>query len=73
MGISVSDSKDKEIYSGKYAAKIGLNIWEWDLVLSRKEDTGLYPVAEYKFPAPGTYEIMVQGQGIVIRSSLEVR
>lgn len=73
MSISVTDAKGKELFTGKINATIGLNSWRWDLVLSLKPDTGLYPVPEYKFPAPGTYEITVQGQGIIIRSSLDVR
>jgi hypothetical protein len=31
------------------------------------------PVPQNKFPVPGTYQIMVQGQGIILRSSLEIR
>ncbi|MFA6125893.1 MAG: hypothetical protein WC699_01185 [Bacteroidales bacterium] len=73
MSISVTDSKEKEIYSSSVNAKSGLNFWEWDLVLNFREDKGLYPVPEYKFPAPGKYQILVQGQGIIIRSNLEVR
>ncbi|MFA5816779.1 MAG: hypothetical protein WC865_14285 [Bacteroidales bacterium] len=73
MSISVTDSKEKEIYASRVTATIGLNLWKWDLVLSRKADSGLYPVPEYKFPAPGTYQITLQGQGIVLRSSLEIR
>lgn len=73
MSLSVTDSKGKEIYTGRYNATIGLNVWSWNLVLSHKEDPGLYPVPEYKFPVPGTYEISVQGQGIIIRSTFEVR
>lgn len=73
MSVSVTDAKEKEIFKSRLTATIGLNFWEWDLVLSIKDDSGLYPVPEYKFPAPGTYQITVQGQGILIRSSLEVR
>jgi len=73
MTISVSDSKDKEVFASRHSATIGMNLWEWDLVLSRQSDSVLYPVPKYKFPAPGTYQITVQGQGILIRSSLEVR
>lgn len=73
MGLSVTDQKGKEIFTGRITGTIGLNLWEWDLVLSKKPDPGLYPVAEYKFPAPGTYQITVQGQGIVIKSNIEVR
>jgi hypothetical protein len=73
MSISVTGSKGKEIYTSRVTAAMGLNLWEWDLVLSTKTDSGLYPVPEYKFPAPGTYQIAVQGQGILVRSSLEIR
>ena len=73
MTLSVADIGEKEIYSTRVTATTGLNIWEWDLVLSRTADSGLYPVPEYKFPVPGTYRITVQGQGILIRSNLEVR
>ncbi len=73
MSISVTDSKGKEIYRSSTAAIIGINYLTWDMILDRKEDLGLYPVPEYKFPAPGTYELTVQGQGIIIRSNLEIR
>jgi len=73
MTVSVTDSGEKEVFSGRLTATIGLNFWEWDLIMSQKDDSGLYPVPEYKFPAPGTYQITVQGQGIIIRSSMDVR
>jgi photosystem II stability/assembly factor-like uncharacterized protein len=73
MSISVKDSKEKEVFTGRIKAASGINVWNWDMVLGRKEDSGLYPVPEYKFPAPGIYQINIQGQGIVLRSDLEVR
>jgi hypothetical protein len=73
MGISIEDASAKEIFAGKYTATAGINIWEWDLILGRKEDTGLYPIPEYKFPAPGMYQLTIQGQGIIIRTGFEVR
>lgn len=73
MSVSVTDANGKEVFTGRYNGSAGINIWTWDLILSKKEDDGLYPVPEYKFPAPGTYQFTVQGQGIIIRSSLDVR
>ncbi len=73
MTITVTDAKENAIYVIRKDAIAGINSWYWNLVLSFKEDTGLYPVPEYKFPAPGTYKITVQGQGIILRSDLIVR
>ncbi len=73
MNISLTDEGNKEIFTSRYTAEQGINVWNWDLVISKKEDTGLYPVPEYKFPAPGTYQVLVQGQGIIIRSDLKIQ
>jgi hypothetical protein len=73
MTISIEDSAGKEIMSKRHKATEGLNHWDWDLILSKKEDASLYPLPEYKFPAPGTYAIAVQGQGMILRTTLEVR
>jgi hypothetical protein len=73
MSISITDMKNKEIYTRKFDSTTGINSWYWDLILSKNEDNGLYPVPEYKFPAPGSYQLTVQGQGILLRSNLEVR
>jgi photosystem II stability/assembly factor-like uncharacterized protein len=73
VSVIVEDSSDKQIYSSKISATSGLNVWNWDLVISKKDDSGIYPIPEYKIPAPGTYQVTVQGQGFLLRSSLEVR
>jgi photosystem II stability/assembly factor-like uncharacterized protein len=73
MSLSITDKNSKEILSRRIEAVAGINTWSWDLVLNHKPDLGLYPVPEYKIPAPGTYEIIIQGQGIVLRSNLEIK
>jgi len=73
MTISIADDKNKVVYTGRISAAMGVNRWDWDLVLYKKEDTGIYPVPEYKFPVPGMYSINIQGQGIILRTDLEVR
>lgn len=72
MTILVADPAGKTVFSTQIKAEKGLNVWQWDLVTGRKEDTGLYPVPEIKFPAPGSYAITIQGQGIILKSDLAI-
>jgi photosystem II stability/assembly factor-like uncharacterized protein len=73
MSVAVIDPDDNHVFTGRINGIAGMNVWKWDMLLERKEDNGLYPVAQYKFPAPGTYKVTIQGQGMIIRSDLEIR
>ncbi|MFH0761688.1 MAG: hypothetical protein V2A67_09325 [Bacteroidota bacterium] len=73
MTILISDSADKKVFASRIQADSGINVWSWDLLTERKEDSGLYPVPENKFPVQGSYSITIQGQGIVLKSNLTIR
>ena len=73
MVIILTDQKDKEIFSTRFEAETGINRWSWNHVISFKEDTGLYPMPEIKFPAPGDYLLTIQGQGTIVKADLNIR
>ncbi len=73
MNILISNEADKKIFSTQIKAERGINLWSWDLVIEHTDDPGLYPVPLYKFPAPGSYHLTIQGQGIVLKSNLTIQ
>ncbi|MFO7616020.1 MAG: hypothetical protein R6V75_02070, partial [Bacteroidales bacterium] len=73
MNLTVKDRNNKEVTRAVHHATEGVNVWNWDLVLSQTVDQSLYRLDQYKFPAPGTYSLTVQGQGIILNATVEIR
>ena len=61
ISISLFNDSDESIYREIFNAKTGINQWDWDLIIEKKEDNTIYPVPEISFPKTGYYSIVIEG------------
>lgn len=73
ISLHVGDPVKRDLAVIPVQGKSGINYWYWNMILSETKDSSLYPVNEYKFPAPGQYEVTIEGQGIKLKTGISIR
>ncbi|MCD6347835.1 MAG: hypothetical protein J7L96_10480 [Bacteroidales bacterium] len=70
--IQVLDNNEKEIWSTQVKGVRGLNQYNWNLQISKRNDKSLYPVSEIKFPKPGTYNVVLTCDSVQIKEETRI-
>ena len=70
--IEFCNESSQSVFHTEITGQEGFNRWSWNMILSHKPDTGLYPIDSYTFLQPGVYTIKLLGFGTVLTNTIRI-